>query len=80
MSDRRIHPNATAIDSDIYRDIFGTTAMRDVWSDQARIQYYLEFEEALALTQAHLGVAARGIAWCAESGRNTAYKRSSRFH
>jgi 3-carboxy-cis,cis-muconate cycloisomerase len=62
MSDRRIHPNATAIDSDIYRDIFGTTAMRDVWSDQARIQYYLEFEEALALTQAHLGVIPREAA------------------
>jgi 3-carboxy-cis,cis-muconate cycloisomerase len=56
MNDRRVHPNATAIDSDIYSDIFSTSAMREVWSDRSRIQYYLEFEKALALSQANLGV------------------------
>ena len=56
MNDRRMHPNATAIDSDIYSDIFSTSAMREVWSDRSRIQYYLDFEKALALTQANLGV------------------------
>ena len=49
MSDQSTHPNATAIDSDIYSDIFGTSAMREVWSDRSRIQYYLDFEKALAV-------------------------------
>jgi adenylosuccinate lyase len=56
MNGRRVHPNATAIDSDIYSDIFSTSAMREVWSDRSRIQYYLDFEKALALSQANLGV------------------------
>jgi hypothetical protein len=30
MNDRRVHPKATAIDSDIYSDIFSTSAMREV--------------------------------------------------
>ena len=49
-------PNATAIDSHIYRDVFSTSAMRAVWSDQARIQAYLDVEKALSLTQARLGI------------------------
>src|ERR1700731_3937278 len=56
MNNRCIHPNATAIDSDVYSEIFATSAMREVWSDRSRIQCYLDFEKALALTQAHLGV------------------------
>ena len=39
---------ATAIDSAIFRDIFGTEAMRQVWSDGNRIQKYLDFEAGLA--------------------------------
>ena len=49
-------PNATAIDSHVYRDVFSTSAMRAVWSDQARIQAYLDVEKALSLVQARLGV------------------------
>ncbi len=48
--------DATAIDSHIYRDVFSTSAMRAVWSDQARIQAYLDVEKALSLVQAKLGV------------------------
>ena len=51
-----MHPNASAIDSDIYSDIFSTPAMRALWSDQARIQRYLDVEHALAAAQAELGV------------------------
>jgi 3-carboxy-cis,cis-muconate cycloisomerase len=47
---------ATAIDSAIFRDIFGTEAMRQVWSDGNRIQKYLDFEAALARAQAKLGI------------------------
>jgi 3-carboxy-cis,cis-muconate cycloisomerase len=51
-----MHSNAAVIDSDIHRDIFSTSAMREMWSDRSRIQYYLDFEKALAVAQDYLGV------------------------
>jgi len=62
MSSQSTHPNVTVIDSDVYSDIFSTSAMRDVWSDRSRVQYYLDFEKALAITQAYLGVIPREAA------------------
>jgi len=62
MGSQSTHPNATVIDSDVYSDIFSTSAMRDVWSDRSRVQYYLDFEKALAITQAYLGVIPREAA------------------
>jgi 3-carboxy-cis,cis-muconate cycloisomerase len=47
---------ATALDSAIFRDIFGTEAMRQVWSDGNRIQKYLDFEAGLARAQARLKI------------------------
>jgi 3-carboxy-cis,cis-muconate cycloisomerase len=47
---------ATAIDSAVFRDIFSTAAMRQVFSDEARVQYYLDIEAALARVQARLGI------------------------
>jgi 3-carboxy-cis,cis-muconate cycloisomerase len=47
---------ATALDSSIFRDIFTTEAMRRVFSDERRIELYLEFEAALARVQARLGI------------------------
>jgi 3-carboxy-cis,cis-muconate cycloisomerase len=47
---------STAIDSLIFRDIFSTEAMRRVWSDENRIQKYLDIEVALARTQAKIGI------------------------
>jgi 3-carboxy-cis,cis-muconate cycloisomerase len=47
---------ATALDSVIFRDIFSTAEMRQVFSDEARIGYYLEIEAALAKAQARLGI------------------------
>jgi 3-carboxy-cis,cis-muconate cycloisomerase len=47
---------ATAIDSLIFRDVFTTGAMRAVFSDEARVQYYLDIEAALARVQGRLGV------------------------
>ena len=44
------------IDSAIFKDIFGTEAMRQVWSDGNRIQKYLDFEAGLARAQARLGI------------------------
>jgi 3-carboxy-cis,cis-muconate cycloisomerase len=47
---------ATLIDSAIFRDIFSTPAMRAVFSDEQRVQNYLDIEAALARVQARLGV------------------------
>jgi 3-carboxy-cis,cis-muconate cycloisomerase len=47
---------ATAIDSAIFRDIFSTEAMRRVFSDETRVQRYLDIEAALARAQARLGI------------------------
>ncbi|MGA3310506.1 MAG: hypothetical protein ABSD08_18130 [Xanthobacteraceae bacterium] len=48
--------SATAIDSAVFRDIFSTEAMRRVFSDENRVQKYLDFEAALARAQARLGI------------------------
>lgn len=47
---------STAIDSLIFRNIFSTDAMRRIWSDENRIQKYLDIEAALARVQAQLGI------------------------
>jgi 3-carboxy-cis,cis-muconate cycloisomerase len=47
---------ATALDSSIFRDIFSTAAMRQVFSDENRVQCYLDIEAALARAQARLGI------------------------
>ncbi len=53
---------ATAIDSAIFRNIFSTEAMRRVFSDENRVQKYLDFEAALARAQAQLGIIPRDAA------------------
>jgi 3-carboxy-cis,cis-muconate cycloisomerase len=47
---------ATIIDSRIFGNIFGSEAMRRVWSDENRTARYLEFERALAVVQGRLGI------------------------
>jgi 3-carboxy-cis,cis-muconate cycloisomerase len=47
---------STAIDSAIFRDIFSSEAMRRVFSDEHRVQCYLDIEAALAQVQAKLGL------------------------
>jgi len=47
---------ASAIDSLVFRDIFSTEAMRGVFSDEGRVQAYLDVEAALARVQARLGI------------------------
>src|SRR4029079_5291327 len=44
------------IDSAIFKNIFGTEAMRQVWSDGNRIQKYLDFEAGLARSQPKLRI------------------------
>ena len=47
---------STYLDSAVFRDVFTTPAMRQVWSDENRIQKYLDFEKALAVAQARLKI------------------------
>jgi len=47
---------STILDSAVFRDIFTTDAMRRVWSDENRVQKYLDFEAALARAQGRLGI------------------------
>jgi len=47
---------STILDSAVFRDIFTTGAMRTVWSDENRVQKYLDFEAALARAQARLKI------------------------
>jgi len=47
---------ATIFDSSVFRNIFTTEAMRKVWSDENRVQKYLDFEAALAKAQARLKI------------------------
>jgi 3-carboxy-cis,cis-muconate cycloisomerase len=46
----------TVVDSILYRDAFGTPAMRAVFSDHALIQRYIDTEVALAKAEARVGV------------------------
>ncbi len=47
---------ASLIDSPVFGNMFGTPAMREVWSDENRTRKYLEIEAALARVQARLGI------------------------
>jgi len=47
---------ASAFDSEVFCDLFATAPMRDVFSDRARVQRYLDIEAALARVQARLGI------------------------
>jgi 3-carboxy-cis,cis-muconate cycloisomerase len=47
---------ATALDSAIFGNLFGTEAMRQVFSDENRTRKYLDIEAALAKVQARLGI------------------------
>jgi len=48
--------SSTVFDSAIFRDLFGTPAMRSIFADEALVQRYIEVEVALAQAQARTGV------------------------
>jgi len=47
---------ATVIDSSIFGNLFGSDAMRRIWSDENRTAKYVEIEKALAVVQGRLGI------------------------
>ena len=63
--------STTPIDSNVFRGLFGTEAMREVFSDKARVRGWLEVEAALARVEGRLGIipeeAAQEIAAKAET-------------
>jgi 3-carboxy-cis,cis-muconate cycloisomerase len=50
------HSASTVVDSILFRDAFGTPAMREVFSDRNLIAKYIEVEVALARAEARCGV------------------------
>jgi 3-carboxy-cis,cis-muconate cycloisomerase len=55
-------PATTVIDSILFRDVFGTARMREVFSDHALLSRYIEVEIALARAEARCGVIPREAA------------------
>jgi 3-carboxy-cis,cis-muconate cycloisomerase len=53
---------STVLDSDIFKDMFGTPEMRAVFSDENLLRCYVEAEVALAVAQGRLGVIPREAA------------------
>jgi 3-carboxy-cis,cis-muconate cycloisomerase len=53
---------STVFDSALFRDMFGTAEMRDLFSDEALVGRYLEAEAALARAQARVGVVPKDAA------------------
>ena len=51
-----IPQSTTVLDSLLFRDAFGTPAMREIFSDVASVSRYVEVEVALARAQGHCGV------------------------
>jgi 3-carboxy-cis,cis-muconate cycloisomerase len=66
-------PTAHIVDSRLYRDLYGTPAMRAVFSDRATIQAWFDAEAALAAAEAEAGLvpeeAALAIASAADAAR-----------
>ncbi len=62
---------STPLDSALFRDMFGTAAMRAVFADQALVGRYLEVEAALARAEAKLGVIPAEAAGAIEAAART---------
>ena len=46
----------SALDSRVFRNLFGTQEIRDVFSDEAYVRNMIETESALARAEARVGV------------------------
>ncbi len=48
--------SVSVLDSRLFRDLFGTQEIRDVFSDEAYVHRLIETEAALARVQSRLGI------------------------
>lgn len=46
----------SALDSRVFRNLFGTEEIRNIFTDEAYVRYLVETEAALARAQSHVGV------------------------
>lgn len=58
---------STVFDSVLFRDMFGTAEMREIFTDEALVGRYIEAEVALARAQARLGVVPQDAAQAIEA-------------
>lgn len=56
MTSRNVPMASTVVDSILFRDAFGTAKMRELFSDYALVQRYIDVEVALARAEARVGV------------------------
>ena len=72
---------STVLDSDIFKDMFGTAEMRAVFSDDNLLKCYVEAEVALAVAQGKLGVIPKEAADAiAKNARSVALDRDALKH
>lgn len=48
--------NCSAVDSRVFRNLFGTTEIRQVFSDTSYIQYMIDAESGLGRAQSRVGI------------------------
>jgi 3-carboxy-cis,cis-muconate cycloisomerase len=48
--------NTSALDSRVFRNLFGTQEIRDVFSDEAYVQCMIDAEAALGRAQSKMGI------------------------
>jgi 3-carboxy-cis,cis-muconate cycloisomerase len=63
---------STVFDSGVFRDVFGTPAMRAIFADGAAVARYVEVEVALAAAQARVGVIPKEAAEAIRKGAQAA--------
>lgn len=62
----------SVLESSLFKDMFGTAAMRDVFDDTATVRRYVETEVALARVQGRLGVIPQAAAQAIEARADAA--------
>src|ERR1700761_5468568 len=62
---------STVLESAVFRNMFGTEEMRQVFSDEALVQHYLDVEAALARAEAAIGVIPKAAAAAIDEARRT---------
>src|SRR5690554_1300849 len=53
--------SSSIIDSNYYRDMFGSAEMREIFSDDSRLRAWIATEVALAKAQVQLGIIPSGV-------------------
>lgn len=48
--------SVSALDSRVFRNLFGTQEIRDIFTDEAYVRRLIETEAALARAESHVGV------------------------